>query len=131
MRTLSVLAKQRAVRFFEERLAYTLGPAELDHARKERTDLIIVDVRAPEAYLKGHIPSAVNLPRERWNTFEGLDKAKDHVLYCYTQQCHLAPEACLKFARAGYRVRELEGGWQAWREYALDVEGEAGGRRAA
>ena len=35
---------------------------------------------------------------------------------------HAAPEACLTFARKGFRVQELEGGWQAWKEHGLEVE---------
>ena len=38
-------------------------------------------------------------------------KNKTHVIYCYTQTCHLAAGAALVFAKKGYSVVELEGGF--------------------
>jgi rhodanese-related sulfurtransferase len=123
--------KAKAVRYFESRVAFTAGPAEVEHMLKERDDVVIVDVRRPEDYEKGHIPHALNLPRDKWDTLKGLDRKKINVMYCYTQQCHAATEACLKFAREGFPVMELEGGWKAWREYGLEIEGAEELRKAA
>lgn len=131
MRTLPITERRRAVRFFSDLMAYTLGPIETDRLRKERHDVVIVDVRKPEDYREGHVPGAINLPREQWGTLAGLEKGKEHVFYCYTQQCHAAHEACLRFAREGYRVKLMEGGWKAWREYGLEAEGETVVRKAA
>ena len=122
--------KSEAIRYFEQKLTYTAGPAEVDRLRREE-DIGIVDVRRPEDFHREHIPHAVNLPREEWDTLVGLDKGRLNVVYCYTQQCHLAAKACLTFARKGYRVMELEGGWKAWKAYGLDVEGEEAGQKAA
>lgn len=36
----------------------------------------------------GHIPGAINLPRDRWHTLDGLRKDQTNVLYCYSQVCH-------------------------------------------
>jgi rhodanese-related sulfurtransferase len=123
--------KAEAVRFFEEKLTFTCGPSEVEHLEKEEGGVNIIDVRRPEDYRKGHIPNAVNLPREQWESFVGLSKDKLNVVYCYTQQCHLATRACLLFARKGFRVKELEGGWKAWREYGLAVEEEPEVQRKA
>jgi rhodanese-related sulfurtransferase len=111
----------RARNFFEEKVAFTTGPIELQ--RELRDDNVsVVDVRAAEDYAKGHIPGAINLPQELWETYEGLKKERVNVLYCYSQVCHLAANAAMKFAGKGYPVMELEGGFDGWKAHNLPVE---------
>ena len=63
----------RAKAYFEEKLAFTTGPVELDRWIKAHEDnLVVVDVRAAEDYDKGHIPGAINVPREQWERPQGL-----------------------------------------------------------
>ena len=119
----------RARAYFEDKLAFTTGPVELDRWIKARqNNLIVVDVREAEDYEKGHIPGAINLPRERWDNPQGLAKDKTNVVYCYTQQCHLAANACVRFASHGFPVMELEGGFEVWKEHDLDIEEESTNR---
>jgi len=51
-----------------------------------------------------------------------LRKDALNVLYCYTQQCHLAATAAVEFAGNGYSVMEMDGGFEAWKENDLEVE---------
>jgi rhodanese-related sulfurtransferase len=114
-----------AQRYFEDKLAFTTGPVELDRWIKTGEDnLVLVDVRASADFAKGHIPGAINLPKDNWHEPQGLSKDKTNVVYCYTQQCHLAANACVQFAALGYPVMELDGGFAAWRENEMDVEQE-------
>jgi rhodanese-related sulfurtransferase len=117
---------EKAKAYFEEKLAFTTGPVELSKWIKSREDnLVVVDVREAEDYEKGHIPGAINIPRDKWQRPEGLSREKTNVVYCYTQQCHLGANACLQFAGAGYPVMELEGGFETWKEGDLDIEEES------
>lgn len=118
-----------AKRYFEDKLAFTTGPVELERWIKTGEDnLVIVDVRAAEDFAKGHIPGAINLPKDKWDRPDGLAKDKTNVIYCYTQQCHLAPNACVQFASRDYPVMELEGGFAAWKECQFDIEEESAPR---
>jgi len=120
---------EQAKAYFEQKLAFTTGPVELNRWIKSGEDnLVIVDVREEEDYRKGHIPGAINLPRDKWQNPRGLSRDKTNVVYCYTQQCHLAANACVQFASAGYPVMELEGGFETWKEYELDIEEESARR---
>ena len=113
----------KAKAYFEAKVAFTTGPVELERTIKSGdSNFTVIDVRAAEDYDKGHIPGAINVPREKWDSFEGLSKDKTNIVYCYTQQCHLAANACLHFASKGYPVMELEGGFEAWRENELDID---------
>jgi rhodanese-related sulfurtransferase len=113
----------RAQAYFEDKLAFTTGPVELDKwIKSSENNLVVVDVRATEDYQKGHIPEAINIPTEEWNNPQGLSRDKTNVVYCYSQQCHLAANACAQFAGKGYPVMELEGGFAVWKEHDLDIE---------
>src|SRR5215831_6853847 len=116
----------RAKAYFEDKLAFTTGPVELERWIKTGEDnLVVVDVRAAQDFARGHVPGAINLPKEKWESLQGLSREKTNVVYCYTQQCHLAANACLYFASAGYPVMEVEGGSEVWKEHELDIEEES------
>jgi len=114
----------RAKAHFENKMAFTTGPVELDRLMKSGDNVVVVDVREAEDYAKGHIPGAINLPKEKWDSLEGLKKDKINVVYCYSQVCHLAATAALEFLDKGYPVMEMEGGFPAWKDMDLEVERE-------
>jgi rhodanese-related sulfurtransferase len=114
---------EHAKAYFEDKLAFTTGPIELDRWIKSgENNLVVVDVREAEDYNKGHIPGAINIPREEWSKPQGLGRDKTNVVYCYSQQCHLGANACVQFASNGYPVMELEGGFAVWKQNELDIE---------
>jgi rhodanese-related sulfurtransferase len=117
----------RAKAFFEQKIAFTIGPHEVSQAIKAHENIVIVDVREADDYAKGHVPGAINLPKGNWDNPDGLQKNRTNIVYCYTQQCHLAAHACVHFAGQGYPVMEMEGGFEAWREN--DLESESGTSR--
>jgi rhodanese-related sulfurtransferase len=111
----------KAKEYFENKMSFTTGPVETERMIKQG-DVNVVDVRAAEDYAEGHLPGAVSLPKDKWNTLEGLRKDKTNILYCYSQVCHLAAAAAVEFADKGYSVMEMEGGFKAWKEHELDIE---------
>jgi rhodanese-related sulfurtransferase len=110
MSTTMVHDPAKAKEFFEAKMAFTTGPVELERMMKEGA-VNVVDV-----------PGAVNLPKERWSSLQGLRKDKTNVLYCYSIVCHLAAAAAVEFAARGFPVMELDGGWRWWKEDGFDVE---------
>jgi rhodanese-related sulfurtransferase len=113
---------EKAARYFGDKVEFTTGPVELDRSIKQGADLAVIDVREEDDYVEGHIPGAVNLPRERWSTQAGLRKDALNVIYCYSHVCHLAATAAVEFARKGYSVMEMDGGFKAWKQHDLEVE---------
>ncbi len=110
----------KAKEFFEAKMAFTTGPVELERMMKNN-EVNLVDVRAADDYAKGHIPGAINLPKDQWSTMKGLRKDKTNVLYCYSIVCHLAATAAVEFAGHGYPVMELDGGWRWWKDDGYDI----------
>jgi len=111
----------KAREFFEAKMAFTTGPVELERMMKNN-EVNVVDVRAAEDYAKGHIPGAINLPKDQWHTLKDLRKDKTNVLYCYSQVCHLAATAAVEFSSKGFPVMELEGGWRWWKDDGFEIQ---------
>ena len=105
---------QQAREYFAQKNAFTTGPHELAYAIENKHDIVIVDVRYPADFRKGHIPGAVNLPKGKWHDTSALSKDKLNVLYCYNQTCHMAAEAAIELLKNGYPVVEMEGGFATW-----------------
>jgi len=108
--------------FFGHKIAFTTGPVEVSHQIEEGENINIVDVREPEDYRKGHVPGALNLPKDQWDSFAALRKDAVNIVYCYTITCHLAAQAAYRFASEGYQVMEMDGGFEAWKENGLKIE---------
>jgi rhodanese-related sulfurtransferase len=111
----------KARRYFEDKMAFTTGPVELNRMINNGDPVLVVDLRAAEDYAEGHIPGAINLPKPRWDTFDGLRKDRVNILYCYSQVCHLAAAAGIRFAGKGFPVMELEGGFGSWSDHGLEI----------
>jgi glyoxylase-like metal-dependent hydrolase (beta-lactamase superfamily II)/rhodanese-related sulfurtransferase len=99
--------------------------AELNERVSHRDrDLIVLDVREKEAYLTGHIPSALHIPRGQLElrvNAELIDPTARIVSVCEFGKISTLAAATLR--DLGYmRSAALDGGMQAWREvgYALE-----------
>ncbi len=123
---LKIPSAAKAKTYFEDKMAFTTGPVELERWAKQGQLVHIVDVRAAEDYAEGRIPGAVNLPKDQWHDAKivraRLRKDKINVLYCYSHVCHLAATAAVEFASKGYPVMELEGGWRWWKNDGFEIE---------
>lgn len=83
----------------------------------------IVDVRSPQAYAEGHIPTAINIPlQELPGRLAALPRDKTIVTYCGDLACPLAPKAALALAQKGFKVMELHGGLEEWTGVGYPVE---------
>ena len=123
---------ERAREHFQAKVEFTTGTHEvLGMIDQNRDDVVIVDVRLPSDYRAGHIPGAINLPKGRWENTRGLSKDKLHVLYCYSQTCHLAAEAAVELLKQGYRVQEMEGGYATWTAAGYRVEQQPSAKASA
>ena len=85
---------------------------------------VLVDTRSQESWDQGHVPGAVHLP-----TREIADRAASVVpagvtvvAYCWGPACNGATKAALEFAKLGYPVKEMIGGFEYWAREGLPVE---------
>jgi rhodanese-related sulfurtransferase len=80
------------------------------------TPFTLVDVRSPESWDQGHIPGAIHLPtgKVRLRAEQTVDPELPVVVYCWGPACNGATKAALEFARLGYQVKEMIGGFEYW-----------------
>lgn len=96
----------------------------LDEGKVERGEVILVDVRMPEHYLKEHIPGAINIPLHRLRKSLGkLRRSRPVIVYCDSFDCKLSMTAYRKLKRIDYNVKDYEGGISDWKEGGYPVEG--------
>lgn len=111
-----------AVKYFEAKLAFEIGPIGVKYALQNKEKLQIIDLRTPELFAKGRVPGAQNILFEDLEkNLSKLDKDTTTVVYCYDITCHLAAKAALLLAQKGYKVKELSGGYQDYVAHDLEV----------
>ena len=82
---------------------------------KNEKNYIILDVRRPDEYAKGHIPGAINLPNEEIGTSEITklpDKSQLILVYCRSGR--RSKEASEKLVKLGYTNIVEFGGILDW-----------------
>ena len=78
--------------------------------------IVVVDSRSDASWAQGHIPGAVHIPTARIAELAPrlIDPSLTVVTYCWGPGCNGATRAALAFARLGYRVKEMLGGFEYW-----------------
>jgi len=106
----------------DDKMFSTILPDAVNQIFRKDFNSIIVDVRETKDFIKGHVPGAINLPKGNWGRISGLKYDLTMIIYSYSRMSSLAVQAILEFARHGYSVMEMEGGFEAWKENNLPVE---------
>ncbi|PPK68870.1 rhodanese-like domain-containing protein [Actinokineospora auranticolor] len=114
-----------AVAHFTARLTFETDPSDVRAAQVAGTPLVLVDSRSAESWAQGHVAGALHLPtREIAARARDLVPADaDVVTYCWGPGCNGGTRAALEFARLGYRVREMIGGFEYWAREGLPLVG--------
>ena len=97
---------------------------DVHHAIKHgRRNFILLDVRDQEAYQRGHLPEAVNLPHPRINQGSMLsyDSETLLVVYCAGPHCNGADKAALRLAKLGRPVKKMIGGITGWLDEGFEL----------
>ena len=106
----------------EPALAPSISPSELSARRTGGDAPIVVDVRTPEEFARGHIPGAVNISWEEPEKIAALDAPNGVALYCMVGPRARKGEAAL-LALGIDGVLHIEGGLSAWMSAGLPVDG--------
>jgi rhodanese-related sulfurtransferase len=87
-------------------------------------DFVLLDVRSPQLYGKGHVPGAVNIPvltitEERMKEF---GDGANFVVYCAGPHCNGANKAAMRLAKLTLPVKEMIGGVTGWLDEGFSLE---------
>ncbi|GAA2993569.1 rhodanese-like domain-containing protein [Actinokineospora diospyrosa] len=113
-----------AITHFSTRLAFETDASDV-HADMAVGALLLVDTRSAEAWAQGHVLGAVHLPTRdiAARAAEVVPAGAEVVTYCWGPGCNGATKAALEFAKLGYPVREMLGGFEYWAREGFPVEG--------
>lgn len=110
---------------FAARLSFETDVADVHHDLENRVPgWVLVDTRSPEAWEQGHIPGALHLPTDEIAARAAalIDGDTVVVTYCWGPGCNGSTRAALEFARLGYRVKEMLGGYEYWVREGLSTQ---------
>lgn len=86
-------------------------------------DFVLLDVRSPTMFAKGHIPGAINLPHGKIvrSKMESWPEDTIFVTYCAGPHCNGAARGALRLAEMGRPVKIMTGGITGWVDEGFDL----------
>ena len=118
-----------AYNHFLSRLSFETDPSDVYHDITNKiSGIVVVDARTtPEAYARGHVPGAINLPHRTIVSSTTASLARDKVIvtYCDGVFCNASTKAAAKLTALGFKVKEMLDGMEGWRKegYAFEEMG--------
>jgi rhodanese-related sulfurtransferase len=87
-------------------------------------DFVLLDVRGPALYARGHVPGAINLPHGKIipSKMEGWPMETLFVVYCAGPHCNGAARGALRLAKLGRPVKLMAGGVTGWIDEGFALE---------
>ncbi len=117
-----------AADYFSAKLSYETDASDVYAAQKAGERFVLVDVRGDEAWAQGRIVGAVHLPHAQipQRAPLELDPSVPVVVYCWSPGCNAATKGALAFARLGFEVKEMIGGYEYWIREGQPIENDQG-----
>lgn len=116
--TAEEIAKAMGKAYFGSGKALSIATADLKTRlidMKDLTTYLVIDVRNPETYAKGHIPTAVNIPFAETMKLENLKKIPAHkTLVIVSEDGQSANQIAALYNYLGYNAQVLLYGMMTW-----------------
>jgi rhodanese-related sulfurtransferase len=116
---------KEAKRYFNSKLEFECDAFDVhEDMKKDLNGFVLLDARRPESFHTEHIKGAVHF----WHasiskkTVKTLSKKEIYVIYCAGVGCNAATKAAAKLSKLGFRVKEMIGGIQWWKEQGYPVQ---------
>jgi rhodanese-related sulfurtransferase len=106
-----------ALKHFQEMLGFETDCWDVSEGLKAaEPDFVLLDVRSPTLFARGHIPGAVNLPHGKIiaSKMAQFPTGKLFVVYCAGPHCNGANKGAVRLARLGLPVKLMIGGVTGW-----------------
>lgn len=110
---------------FHSKLAFETDPSDVHiDLQNNSAEIIVIDARTQEAYSRGHVPGAINLPWRKIDLSSTATMPRNKVLvtYCDGIHCNASTKAAMRLAALGFRVKEMVDGLQGWKREGYPVQ---------
>ena len=84
---------------------------------------VLLDVRSPQAFAKGHVAGAINIPHRVLSprTLAEYPAETIFVAYCDGPHCNGADKASARLAALGRPVKKMIGGIEGWKDEGFSL----------
>lgn len=99
---------------------------DVHDALSREPDFVLLDVRSPAMFARGHIKGAISLPHGKItrSKMEAWPEDTVFVTYCAGPHCNGASRGALRLAELGRPVKIMRGGITGWLDEGFTLEGE-------
>jgi len=112
---------------FAAAFAFETDCWDVHDALAKGADFVLLDVRSPALYAKGHVPGAINLPHGKIIASKMTEWPADTVFvtYCAGPHCNGAARGALRLAELGRPVKIMAGGVMGWLDEGFTLQVDA------
>ena len=112
-----------AAEHFAAGFAFETDCWDVHDALSHGPDFVLLDVRSPSLFAKGHVPSAINLPHGKIirSKMEQWPEETVFVAYCAGPHCNGAARGALRLAQLGRSVKIMAGGITGWLDEGFEL----------
>ncbi|MFB7842054.1 rhodanese-like domain-containing protein [Microbacterium sp. NPDC056052] len=120
-----------AVDHFSAKLAHETDASDVHAARRTGQQIAVVDVRSDGAWAQGRIADAIHMHYSEIaaRAPQEIPLSTPVVVYCWSPGCNAGDKGALEFARLGYDVKLMIGGFEYWVREGYPVENADGVHR--
>lgn len=113
-----------ALQHFSSALAFETDCWDVHDAMSRGVaDFVLIDVRSPELYAKGHAPGAINIPYAKIisSRMSEFPPERLFVVYCAGPHCNGGHRGAIRLARLQRPVKLMIGGMIGWIDEGFEV----------
>jgi rhodanese-related sulfurtransferase len=115
----SALAREH----FSAEFSFETDCWDVHEALSKGADFVLLDVRSPAMFAKGHVPGAINLPHGKIIGSKMANWPADtlFVTYCAGPHCNGAARGALRLAGLDRPVKIMAGGITGWLDEGFEL----------
>jgi rhodanese-related sulfurtransferase len=115
----SALAREH----FASEFSFETDCWDVHDALGKGADFILLDVRSPALFAKGHVAGAINLPHGKIvrSKMDEWPEGTIFVTYCAGPHCNGAARGALRLAELGRPVKIMAGGIAGWLDEGFEL----------
>ncbi|SNS57438.1 Rhodanese-related sulfurtransferase [Azospirillum sp. RU38E] len=112
-----------AVAHFAAEFSFETDCWDVHDALSRGPDFVLLDVRGPALFARGHVPGAINLPHGKITERRLAEWPAEtlFVTYCAGPHCNGAARGALRLAQLGRPVKIMAGGITGWIDEGFDL----------
>lgn len=119
LRELGIIQNAQAEKLIRDfyNTRHQLEPVSMEELRQKinKQDVVVLDVRPDEEYVRGHIHRAISIPVEELRKrMEELSRDTEIIAYCRGPFCVYADEAVALLREQGFEAKRLKEGFPDW-----------------